>query len=401
MIRGQREAFNASFTEERYQQFLQRLTDVCGPIEFRVSETPCFFPQTLLDNLAAASQSMIGQLLGDAGYLRAADAMVPDRFRMPNGEKLPTFIQVDFGLVRVGDRIEGRLVELQAFPSLYGFQLLLAETSREVWGLRDVSIFPSGVDRNSYLSTVRRAIVGDHDPATVVLMEVNPDKQKTLPDFAVTEKLWGVRAIDVRSVVNEGRWLFYKRDGRKTLIRRIYNRLIPDDVERLELELPFDYRDDLDVEWTGSPEWFYRISKFSIPHLRHPWVPKTMFLSDATAPDAPEPWRSRPDDREAWLLKPLFSYAGGGIIFAPTDADIAAIPPNKRHLYVLQERVAFTPVIDTPHGPTQAEIRMMFVREGDSYKFVLSLVRMGRGKMMGVDHNKGFKWVGASASFIQ
>jgi hypothetical protein len=189
---------------------------------------------------------------------------------MPNGEKLPTFIQVDFGLVRLGDRIEGRLVELQAFPSLYGFQLLLAETSCDVWGLRDVSIFPPGLDRDSYLSTVGRAIVGDHDPANVVLMEVDPDKQKTRPDFAMTEKLWGVRAIDVRSVVNEGRWLFYQRDGRKTLIRRVYNRLIPDDVERLGTGFPFDYRDDLDVEWTGSPEWFFRIGKFSIPHLKHP-----------------------------------------------------------------------------------------------------------------------------------
>ena len=410
MIPSLRRAFNAGFTEARYQQFLEALVAGCGtPIDFRVSETPCFLPQSLLNKLEAASQAMIGELLDDADYRVAADAIVPDRFRIPNGEKLPTFIQVDFGLVKVGDEIEGRLVELQAFPSLYGFQLLLAETARDVWGLDDVSVFPAGLDRESYLSMVRRAIVGDHDPATVVLMEVDPEKQKTLPDFAMTEKLWDIRAVDVRSVRNEGRWLFYERDGKKTLIRRVYNRLIPDDVERLGLELPFDYRDDLDVEWTGSPEWFFRISKFSIPHLKHPWVPKTMFLSEVP------PLKGRPTDvgrgfthgnasfspgDPGWLLKPLFSYAGGGIIFGPTDADLAAIPENQRHLYVLQERVSFTPVIDTPHGATQAEIRMMFVREGDKYRFVVPLVRMGRGTMMGVDHNRGLQWVGAAAALI-
>ena len=392
MIGAYRQAFNAAYTDERYREFVDTLTRRCGvPIDFRLSETPCFFPASLIDELRDAAVSMIEQLLADEEYRRAADAVVPDQFRIPNGEKAPTFVQVDFGLVRVADRLEGRLVELQAFPSLYGFQLELAETTRDVWGLDDVAIFPNGLDRAAYLELVGRAILGGHNPVNVVLMEVDPEKQKTRPDFAVTEQLWGVRAIDARSVTREARWLFYDRDGQKTMIRRIYNRLIPDDVERLGLELQFDYRDDMDVEWAGGPDWFYRISKFSIPWVRHPWVPRTQLLSDVT---------TVPKDREGWVLKPLFSYAGGGIIFAPTDADIAAIPANQRHLYLLQERVAFTPVIDTPHGPTQAEIRLMFVRDGTGYRFVMPLVRMGRGKMMGVDHNKGLSFVGAAAALI-
>lgn len=393
MIPSYRRAFNAGFSEDGHRRLIESLAVATGvPVDFPISETPCFLSESLLDKLEAASQTMIAQLLGSADYLRAADATIPDRFRMPNGEKQPTFLQVDFGLVNVNGQIEGRLVELQAFPSLYGFQAVLGETYQKTWNLSGVSIFPSGLNADSYHAVVGRAILGGHNPANVVLLEVDPEQQKTRPDFVTTEQRWGVRAIDVRSVINEGRWLFYMRDGKKTIIHRVYNRLIPDDVERLGLELPFDYRDDLEAEWTGSPEWFFRISKFSLPHLRHPWVPRTHFLSEP-------PDDFRPGDPN-WLLKPLFSYAGGGIVFGPTGAQVEAIPANQRHLYVVQERVSFTPVIETPDGLTQIEIRMMFVRDGNGYRFVLPLLRMGRGRMMGVDHNKGLRWVGASAGLI-
>lgn len=392
MIPRYRHAFNQSFTDDRYRAFRAELERRAGvPVAFHVSETPCFFPEALIADLTSAALAMVSDLLADPAYRRAAIEVVPERFRLSRSETLPTFVQVDFGLVQVGDRVEGRLVELQAFPSLYGFQVLLAETSRDAWGLDGVSVFPAGLARAEYLKTVGAAIVGGHDPAEVVLMEIDPEHQKTRPDFAATEQLWGVRAIDVRSVKKEGRQLSYERDGRRVPIRRIYNRVIPDDLDHRAIDLPFDYRDDLDVEWTGGPDWFFRVSKFSIPFLRHPWVPRTVLLSDV---------KTMPDDREAWVLKPLFSYAGGGVTFAPTDADIAAIAPDQRHLYLLQERVTFTPLVHTPDGPTQTELRLMLVGEGDGHRLMLVLVRMGRGKMMGVDYNKGLKFVGASAALV-
>jgi hypothetical protein len=190
--------------------------------------------------------------------------------------------------------------------------------------------------------------------------------------------------------VRDGRQLWYRRDGKLTPIRRVYNRVIPDELEQKQIALPFDYRDDLDVEWAGHPAWFFRVSKFSIPWLRHASVPRTWFLSDVN---------ELPLERERLLLKPLFSFAGGGIVFAPADDQLRAIPPAARDQYILQERIAFEPVVDTPHGPTQAEIRMMYLWT-DRLRPVLPLVRMGRGRMMGVDHNKGLRWVGASAGFI-
>jgi len=402
MIPSLRARFNEGFKESRYTEMLADLTArVRCPIEFRVSETPCFFPGPLMESLVGASQAMLGSLLGDIAYRAVADDVVPARFRVARSETAPTFVQVDFGLVREGNHVEGRLVELQAFPSLYGFQIALAESFQREYGLgksEGLTPFLDGLDRADYLSLMRKALVGRHDHVNVVLMEIDPKKQKTLPDFNVTEDLWGVRTVDINDVIVDGRRLFYRRGGVLTRILRVYNRVIPDELERKGLSLPFDYRDDIDVEWLGSPDWYFRLSKFSIPHIKHPWVPITVFLHDAMEDNGR--LGAAYGDRERWLLKPLFSFAGGGIIFAPTDEQIAAIPENERPTYILQERVAFTPVIETPHGATQAELRIMMVREGDTYRAVLPLVRMGRGKMMGVDHNKGLDWVGASAAFM-
>jgi hypothetical protein len=389
MIPARRQRFNQQYTPERYHRFVAETERRCGvPVEFPLSETPCFFPTSLLDRLVRVAAELIGQLLDNPAYRRAADAVVPAEFRIAAGEDRPTFLQVDFGLLSTPAGIESRLVELQAFPSLYGFQPLLAEVSQQVYGLDDVTPFLGGLDRETYVQLLRRVLIGDHDPNEVILMEIEPMHQKTRPDFTMTEQLWGVRAVDTADVTRDGRRLFYRRDGRLTRIARVYNRVIPDELRRRNLRLPFDYRDDLDVEWAGGPDWYFRISKFSIPWLRHPWVPATRYLSDVAV---------MPADRTGWLLKPLFSFAGTGILFEPTDAQIAAIPADDRHLYVLQERIAFTPVIETPFGPTQAEIRIMMVRDGDGYRAVLPLVRMGRGKMMGVDYNKHLQWVGAAA----
>jgi hypothetical protein len=390
MIPERRRAFNASWSEEKYAGMiasLERRTG--GALHFPLSETPCFFPQALLDRLSTIGAELVAAS-GRPGPAAAAAAVVPDRFRGPHQETHPTFVQVDFGLTRATDgSIEPKLVELQAFPSLYAFQLALAEAYQDAFAIDDVRVALGGLDHDGYVSLLRRAIVGDHEPEHVVLMEIDPERQKTRPDFVLTEALWGVRTVDVRSITRHGRELRYERDGRATPIRRIYNRVIPDELQRTGTALPFDYRDDLDVEWAGHPEWYFRISKFSIPSLQHPSVPRTWFLSEVD---------ELPDARERLLLKPLFSFAGSGIVFAPTDDELAAIPDDQRDQYILQERIAFEPVIETPHGPTQAEIRMMYVWT-DRLHAVLPLIRMGRGRMMGVAHNQGLRWVGASAGF--
>jgi hypothetical protein len=402
LIASLRQSFNANWTDQKFRDLVNRLEMRTGAtLGFPISETPCFFPRSLMASLSATGLELLNQILDNPGTMAAADAIVPERYRPSTSlgtsgegaEVMPTFLQVDFGLVR-GDegRIEPKLVELQAFASLYGFQVAVAEAYRDAFSLpSSLHLYLDDLDAAAYDSLVAKAIVGDSDPAEVVLMEIHPQAQKTWPDFVVTEQQWGVRAVDTAEVKREGRRLYYRRDGRVTQIKRIYNRVIPDELERKRIMLSFGYGDDLDVQWAGHPSWYFRVSKFSIPFLRHPSVPETRFLDGI---------ESLPVDRDRYLLKPLFSFAGGGIIFAPTDAQIAAIPKAERKNYVLQERINFTPVIDTPEGPAQAEIRIMYVRSGSQLRPVLPLLRMGRGKMMGVDHNKGLRWVGASAGFM-
>jgi hypothetical protein len=392
MIPSLRRTFNDSFTPEKYRAFLQRMDNVCGThVQFRLSETPCFFPKPLIDRMAADGQELIRQLVDNPAYRAKSEQAVPAEFKVPNEAAHPMFAQVDFGLVRdARGELQPKLVELQAFPSLYAYQGALAEAYIDVYGLPAsgrLKYFLSGLETSSYRDLLRRAIVGTHDPENVILMEIHPREQKTLPDFLLTEKMLGVRPVDIVDIKKEGSRLYHERGGKRVPIRRIYNRTIVDELERKAIKLNFDWRDELDVEWAGHPNWYFRISKFSIPYLQHASVPKTWFLDQL---------EEIPEDLQNYALKPLYSFAGLGVVIAPTKQDIAAIPAEKRPYYILQERMHFEPVIETPFGGTKAEVRVMYVWL-EELTPVLTIIRMGRGLMMGVDHNKNMEWVGASA----
>ena len=389
MIPTLRQDFNARWTPDKYRDFLRRLEAGCGfPIPFRNCETPCFFTRELADKLARYGQELTAQLLGNPAYLRAADATIPAAYRVPNEDAKPLFLQADFGLDMAG---EPKMVEIQGFPSLYAYQPFLAECYRDAYGIDPV--LPTtlgGASMEDYREIVRQAIVGDHDPANVVLLEVEPEKQKTLCDFILTERMFGARAVCLSQIFKRGRRLFYERDGVETPIARLYNRVIVDELQRRPDFIPgFDFRDELDVEWAGHPNWYYKVSKFSLPWFDHVSVPRTYFLNEV---------ETLPATLEDWVLKPLFSFAGLGVRVGPTQEEIAAI--EDRSQYILQERIDFAAPIATPHGPTKAEIRVMYIQRDAELVPLTLLVRMGRGKMMGVDQNRDLEWVGASAGFL-
>jgi hypothetical protein len=391
MIPALRQQFNANYTPEKYQRLLKLLEERCGtPVKFRVCETPCFLPKPLLDQMCEYGKELIQHLNG-IEYRKVSSSAIPEQFRVPREPARPLFVQVDFGLVRdQTGRLQPKLVELQGFPSLYAYQAVLSQSYEEVFGLdNNLKCLLGGLDRESYKKLLRRAIVADHDPSQVILMEIDPQHQKTLPDFLLTEKLLGIKTVDITAVKKVGKFLFYENGGQRIPIMRIYNRAIVDEMVRKDLKLAFQLTDDLEVEWAGHPNWFFRMSKFSLPYLHHECVPKTWFLDRVD---------QIPEDLENYVVKPLFSFAGLGVIINLKPGDIAAIPREQRSQYILQERMNFEPVVETPFGGNKAEVRIMYIWL-DELLPVMTIIRMGRGMMMGVDHNRNMEWVGSSAGF--
>lgn len=394
MVPELRHAFNQGFSEERYRAFLASLDAAAGAhIDFRVSETPVFLAAELTAHLVAATWEVL-QAVSSEEYLRASARLVPPGL-VPHGEEEhPTFFQADFALTRgEGGEVVPQLIELQGFPSLYGFQWLLARSYREHFTEGMAALPPQWSpyfvgSEEEYCRSLREAIVGPHDPENVVLLEIDPGHQKTRVDFACMERLLGIPTVDVARLVSRGGRLFYPgRDGQEVPIRRIYNRVILDEAERKGLDLSPVFERPHDVEWTGHPAWFARISKFSLPFIRSRYAPPAWFVSDL---------ERLPEDLEHYVLKPLFSFAGLGVEMSPSAERLRGL--ERPGDFILQRKVEYAPLIETPDGPAKAEVRMMFLWK-DRPVLVNNLVRTSKGAMMGVDFNKDRAWIGASVAF--
>jgi len=420
LIPDLRQEFNEKFTPEGYAALLRITEERCGVrVDFRIAETPVFLPLTMLEQMARSGARLAETLIGNRTYLDAARMAIPNGYHVASETAHPNFLTADFALVREQNgELAPRLVEIQAFPSVFGYQDALSSSYREVFDLpASLGSFLGGLDETTYWDLLARTILGTHDPAQVVLTEIDPQNQKTLPDFLVTARRLGIAVVDIRNLEPVGNQLHYRNSlGGLVPVRRIYNRAIADELISRQIQLPFDLTRAWDVEWAGHPDWYFLISKFSIPHLADlsshgHVVPPAVFLNDflegngrAKLANAgvPLPEESGPETvYTELLLKPLFSFAGKGIQFDPKQAQLEAIPASSRGDYLLQQRMRFEPTIETPHGLTQAEIRILYLwPDGGPLTPALSLVRLGRGKMMGVDHNKNQQWVGASAAFF-
>ena len=374
-----------------YADLLQALEQAAGtPVTFRCSETPVFLPHDLLDKMVRYGQELYAQMAGNPNYLEASKSAVPAQFRAPQATDHPLFLQADFGLVEENGAWEPKLVEIQGFPSIYGFQVAMAHEYHRAFSLGELdgrlTTYLGDLNENSYVELLQKAILNGHPPEQVVLLEIDPYQQKTLPDFLVTQKLLGLKIADIRDLKKRGRKIYL--DGVE--LKRIYNRVIADELVRKNIASEFQFTDDVDVEWAGHPDWFFRVSKFSLPWLKHASVPETWFLSDVD---------TLPENLDDYVLKPLYSFAGLGVVIGPSAAEIQAIPPELRADFILQRKMNFAPSVDTPSGSTKVEIRVMYIRNGTAMQPVTTLLRTGRGKMMGVDFNKNLDWVGATAGF--
>jgi hypothetical protein len=398
MVPALRQSFNNTFTRQHYDQFLADLNSrYPGAIEFRIAETPIFIPRDFSTQLIDACEHIIDLIL-DPRFKEWTQRAIPESDYVANENDHPHFLVFDFGICEDGQGgFSPQLIEMQGFASLYGFQVYCPETLRRHFTIpENYSQFLSGLDHDSYLSLLRDTIVGDCAAENVILLEIKPHEQKTRIDFYCTQDYLGIVPVCLTELIQEGRQLFYLHPatGKKTPIRRIYNRMIFDELHQAAARLGNDYvdiRQDLDVEWVAHPNWFYRVSKFTLPFLRHPFVPPTFFLNELKQP---------PADLENYVLKPLFSFAGQGVIIDVKPADLEVADPGN---WILQRKVRYADLIPTPDIPAKAEMRMMYLWKDGAARPTpaINLARLSKGKMIGVNFNKDKQWVGGSVGFFE
>ena len=396
MIPKLREAYNQAFSETQYAAFLEHLYSLYDhKPPFRIGETPVFMPDDFRDKLLQACDDIVDVIVRPNFKDITEGSMKPEH-RVPNEDAHPTFLVVDFGICEGNEgELVPKLIEMQGFPSLYFFQNDLAEGYKKHFEGIPETMTPlfEGLDTEGYLKTMREVIVGDSNAENVVLLEVEPEKQNTLVDFLGTAKYLGIKILCLTKVIKQGRQLFYQNEaGDLVRIEKIYNRVIFDELDkRPDLTFGFKFTDDLDVEWIGHPNWFFRISKYTLPFLKSAFIPKTYFLDKLT---------EYPKDLENYVLKPLFSFSGQGVKINITQKDLDEVEDRSNH--ILQEKVNYVAALQTPIEPAKIEIRMLMVwKKGETRpKVVNNLIRLSKGIMVGVRYNKDKDWVGASVGFF-
>ncbi|QHS59893.1 hypothetical protein [Chitinophaga agri] len=396
MIPSIRTAYNHQFTHQQYQDFLDGMASEAGEAAvFKVAETPVFIPAQLTAQLKQACDEIIAVIMRPDFKELTRDA-IPHHLKVPHENDHPHFMVIDFAVCRDDDgTLTPRLIELQGFPSLYAFQELMARQFKTHFSIPDtVDNFFNGFNGDSYFQLLKEVIVGHYQPEEVILLEVKPDEQKTRIDFYYTERKLGIKPVCITELIQEGKKLYYENNGRKIQIRRMYNRVIFDDLHRQQdkLDKHVNLFQDLDVEWITHPNWFYRISKYILPFIHSEYAPKSWFLNELPV---------IPSDLENYVLKPLFSFAGQGVLIDVTLADIDKITDPEN--WILQHKVQYAPAIETPEGPAYCEIRMMYVWPDNSPAPLLvhNLARISKSKMIGVTQGQPQRWTGGSCAFFE
>lgn len=397
MIPAIRKQYNEAFTTEKYEAFLKELHGVYpGELDFRVAETPIFVPKDFTDKILNACESII-DIIVDPSFKELTKNAIPKNLQVPGENDHSHFIAFDFGIcVNESGEYEPQLIEMQGFPSLFAYEVLIDDVFRNHFPVPDnFDCYLNGYTRETYIQLLKEIIIGTHQPEHVILLEIFPRQQKTRIDFYCTEEYTGIKMVCLTELIKEGKKLYYLNDGVKTEVKRIYNRVIFDDLQQQRPEVQEKgtiFFEELDVEWAPHPNWFYRISKYTLPLIKHPYVPPTFYLNEVT---------QIPADLENYVLKPLFSFAGQGVIIDVTKEDVDKVKDPEN--WILQRKVKYADIIQTPDIPAKAEIRMFyFWKDGVARPVAVNnLGRLSKGKMIGVRYNKDKEWVGGNFCYFE
>ncbi|MEM6771136.1 MAG: hypothetical protein AAF597_11170, partial [Bacteroidota bacterium] len=346
------------------------------------------------DHLFQACEDILA-VVNQPDFAERSVAAIPPGEDVPGQTKQPLFLQFDFALVKeTSGEVVPQLIECQGFPSLYFFQYLLDQAYRKHFAIPDgLNCRFGDYAPKAYLELLRDAVLGGYAPEHVILLEVDPKSQTTRIDFTVCCRELGIAEVCISEVELDNGKLFYELNGKRTRIHRIFNRVIFDELNlRPELKRSFTMVEAAEVEWAGHPNWFFLLSKFTLPMISSRYVPDTRFLDQVG---------TLPDDLDNYVLKPLYSFAGAGVDLHPTAEKIAAI--ERPEHFILQQKVEYARLIETLDEAARAEVRMMFLWPDGAPEPILlnNLVRLTKGEMVGVKYNKDKTWVGGSLGYFE
>lgn len=396
MVPKLREAYNKGFTQEKFDAFSNDLNQQHVPVEFRLAETPVFIPKSFYEQMINACEHIV-DVIQQPDFREKTERSIPENYKVLNENAQPHFIAFDFGICKnEAGELEPQLIEMQGFATLFAYEIMLDDVFQKHYEKpAGYDSYLGGLDREHYLSLLKRIILKDEHPENVVLLEIFPKQQKTAIDFYCSEDYLGIQMVCITELIKKGNQLFYLKDGKETLIKRIYNRIIFDELQQQSDEVKEKAKilfEDIDVNWVTHPNWFYRISKFTLPLIQHPNIPDTQFLNDL---------KKIPEDLENYVLKPLFSFAGQGVIIDVSPDDIKNVKDPEN--WILQKKVEYASVIETPDEPAKAEIRIFYFWEEGAPRPVPgnNLARLSKGKMIGVRFNKDKLWTGGSFALVE
>lgn len=396
MIPAIRKHFNENFSETSYQQYLENINNVLKePVAFRIAETPVFIPTNFKNALLKAGDEII-EILFDHSTQQQSLKAIPAKAICNSVMERPACLVLDFAIAEDNNgNIVPKLIELQGFPSLFGFEVLQNKSLRNAYPIEDgLNNYLNNYQEETYINHLKEIIKGTENKHTV-LLELFPHQQKTKIDFYYTQQLMDLPIVCISELILEEGKLYYLKAGEKQLIERIYNRVVFDELlkQAPEIQEKGTYLQKvIEVEWVTHPHHFFTISKYSMPFLPHEAVPFTQFLDQVV---------NLPDDLAHYIAKPLFSFAGQGVIIDLSEAAIKTIPDPSN--WILQEKVHYAEIIETPTGKAKAEIRLFYFWDENKNKYIATnnLTRLSKGKMIGVNYNKTATWVGGSLAYFE
>ncbi|UFH45781.1 hypothetical protein LNP27_11700 [Flavobacterium galactosidilyticum] len=395
MIAKYRELFNTQFTVEKYQDFA---ADIASDFDymptFRLGETPFFISNELKTQLVEGCNEVIS-FIQKEDFKLLTNKSLELNHKVPNEDEHTSFLAIDFGICEEDGKTIPKLIEVQGFPSLYNYQVNLYDKFKNHYPfLQELTPFVNDITAQEYHDILEEVICNNHPKENVILLEIEPEKQNTKIDFYYCKRDIGIPIVCVTELLKRGKQLFYKNEqGQEILVKRIYNRVIFDELDlRTDLKLNFHFSDDLEVEWAGHPNWFFRISKFILPFLKGKYFIETTLLSEL---------KEIPEDLENYVLKPLFSFSGSGVIFNVKKGDIESV--FDKELYILQKKVKYIPIVQSPDGKVKAEVRILctWKKDDKTPTLLCNLVRLSRGEMIGVKFNKDKDWVGGTLGLFE